>query len=75
MDEEFIKERLIFCEYGESFDLGIDFKIIEEILVLEKFIDQVIGQEYVVEVIKMVVNQRRYVFFIGEFGIGKLMFG
>ncbi|AMQ19221.1 ATP-dependent protease LonB [Thermococcus peptonophilus] len=75
MDDESTKERLVPREYGESLDLGIDFKTTEEIPVPERLIDQVIGQEHAVEVIKTAANQRRHVLLIGEPGTGKSMLG
>ena len=61
--------------YGEDLDLGIDFKTTEEIKVPEKLIDQVIGQDHAVEVIKTAAQQRRNVLLIGEPGTGKSMLG
>ncbi len=61
--------------YGETLDLGLDFKTTEDIEVPEKLIDQVIGQEHAVEVIKTAANQKRHVLLIGEPGTGKSMLG
>ncbi len=61
--------------YGEVVDLGVDFKTTEEIKVPEKLIDQVIGQEHAVEVIRTAANQKRHVLLIGEPGTGKSMLG
>ncbi len=58
-----------------TLDLGIDFKTTEEIKVPERLIDQVIGQEHAVEVIKTAARQRRHVLLIGEPGTGKSMLG
>ncbi|WP_010480140.1 ATP-dependent protease LonB [Thermococcus zilligii] len=60
---------------GESLDLGLEFSTTEEIKVPEKLIDQVIGQEHAVEVIKTAAGQKRHVLLIGEPGTGKSMLG
>jgi len=52
-----------------------DFKTTEEIAVPKKTIDQVIGQEKAVEIIKKAAKQRRHVLLIGEPGTGKSMLG
>ncbi len=52
---------------------GIDFKSTEEIEVPEKLIDQVIGQEHAVEVVKKAATQRRHVMMLGTPGTGKSM--
>ncbi len=62
-------------EYGEKLELGIEFESTEEIQVPEKLIDQVIGQEHAVEIIKTAANQKRHVLLIGEPGTGKSMLG
>ncbi len=63
-------------EYGENLELGgVEFNTTEEIHVPEKLIDQVIGQEHAVEVIKTAANQKRHVLLIGEPGTGKSMLG
>ncbi|AFL94366.1 putative ATP-dependent protease Lon [Thermococcus cleftensis] len=74
-DEEKVKEALAPREYGESLELGVEFSTTEEIKVPEKLIDQVIGQEHAVEVIKTAANQKRHVLLIGEPGTGKSMLG
>ncbi|USH00533.1 ATP-dependent protease LonB [Thermococcus argininiproducens] len=61
--------------YGEELDLGLEFQTTEEITVPEKLIDQVIGQEHAVEVIKTAAKQKRHVLLIGEPGTGKSMLG
>ncbi len=61
--------------HGDDLDIGIDFKTTEEIKVPERLIDQVIGQEHAVEVIKTAAQQRRNVLLIGEPGTGKSMLG
>ncbi|NJD99355.1 ATP-dependent protease LonB [Thermococcus sp. LS1] len=74
-DEKIKREALAPREYGESLELGIEFTTTEEIEVPEKLIDQVIGQEHAVEVIKTAANQKRHVLLIGEPGTGKSMLG
>ncbi len=61
--------------YGEKLELGVDFQTTEEVHVPEKLIDQVIGQEHAVEVIKTAAKQKRHVLLIGEPGTGKSMLG
>lgn len=53
---------------------GFQIEMIDEIFVLDCFVDQVIGQEYVCDVIMKVVKQCCYVMMIGFLGMGKLMF-
>lgn len=53
----------------------MNFKTTEEISVPEKTIEQVIGQEEAVEVMKKSAQQRRHVLLIGEPGTGKSMLG
>jgi len=60
---------------GGALELGVDFETTEEIKVPERLIDQVIGQEHAVEVIKTAAGQRRHVLLIGEPGTGKSMLG
>ncbi|NJE84540.1 ATP-dependent protease LonB [Thermococcus sp. CX2] len=74
-DENVKKEVLTPKEYGERLELGIEFNTTEEIKVPEKLIDQVIGQEHAVEVIKTAATQKRHVLLIGEPGTGKSMLG
>lgn len=50
-----------------------DFKTTADIGVPERLIDQVIGQEHAVEVIKKAAEQRRHVMLIGDPGTGKSM--
>ncbi len=53
----------------------MEFKTTEEIKVPEKLIEQVIGQDHAVEVIKKAAKQKRNVLLIGEPGTGKSMLG
>ncbi len=62
-------------ENEERFELGVEFQTTEDIKVPEKLIDQVIGQEHAVEVIKTAAGQKRHVLLIGEPGTGKSMLG
>lgn len=54
---------------------NLKFKTTAEISVSKKIIDQVIGQEEAIEVIKKASVQRRHVVLIGEPGTGKSMLG
>ncbi len=51
----------------------MDFKTTEEIPVPERLIDQVIGQERAVEIVKQAAKQRRHVLLLGPPGTGKSM--
>lgn len=53
----------------------IDFKDTSSITVPENLIDQVIGQDEAVEVIRKAARQRRHVMLIGSPGTGKSMLG
>ena len=55
--------------------LDIDFNDTSEISVPPRLIDQVIGQDEAVEIIKKAALQRRHVLLIGEPGTGKSMLG
>jgi len=55
--------------------IPFDYKDTSEIKVPEDLIDQVIGQEGAVEIIKKAATQRRHVLLIGEPGTGKSMLG
>ncbi len=50
-----------------------NFKTTEEIPVPERLIDQIIGQDKAVEIIKLAAKQRRHVLMIGSPGTGKSM--
>ncbi len=51
------------------------FKSTKEIKVEKKIIDQIIGQDDAVEIMKKAASQRRHVLLIGEPGTGKSMLG
>jgi len=53
----------------------MDYKTTKDIQVEKKIVDQVIGQEDAVEIIKKAARQRRHVLLIGEPGTGKSMLG
>ena len=53
----------------------LNFKSTAELKVPQKIVDQVIGQEAAVEVIKKASQQRRHVLLIGEPGTGKSLTG
>ncbi|KYK38707.1 MAG: ATP-dependent protease LonB [Theionarchaea archaeon] len=56
-------------------DLGVDFETTETVDTPDLLIDQVIGQEHAVELIKIAARQRRNVLLIGDPGNGKSMLG
>ena len=53
----------------------LKFKTTKNIKIPIKLIDQVIGQDQAINIIKKVANQRRHVLLIGEPGTGKSMIG
>lgn len=55
--------------------MALKFKTTKDITVPKKIIDQVIGQDDAVKVIKKAALQRRHVLLIGEPGTGKSMLG
>ncbi len=59
----------------QEYDLNklFTFKTTEEIKVPERLVDQVIGQDDAVDIIKKAARQRRHVLLIGEPGTGKSM--
>ncbi|HMB44399.1 MAG TPA: ATP-dependent protease LonB [Candidatus Methanoperedens sp.] len=52
---------------------GLDISSTKDIEVPKKMIDQVIGQEHAVEVVRKAANQRRHVMMLGTPGTGKSM--
>ncbi len=54
---------------------GLKFNTTADIEVPKKLIDQVIGQEEAVEIVKKAAKQRRHILLIGEPGTGKSMLG
>ncbi len=52
-----------------------DFRTTADLKVAERIVDQVVGQESAVEVIRKAAQQRRHVLLIGEPGTGKSMLG
>ena len=65
------REEKIECD--EDLLAGIEVQTTEEVEVPNLLVDQVIGQEHAVEVIKKAAKQRRHVLLIGTPGTGKSM--
>jgi Lon-like ATP-dependent protease len=55
--------------------MALEYKTTKDINVTKKLIDQVVGQEDAVKVMKKAALQRRHVLLIGEPGTGKSMLG
>ena len=55
--------------------LDIQFRSTEEVSIPPRLVDQVIGQDHAVEVIKKAATQRRHVMMLGEPGTGKSLLG
>src|SRR3989344_726476 len=53
----------------------INFKSTAEIKIPKKMVDQVVGQEESIALIKKVAKQRRHILLIGEPGTGKSLIG
>ncbi|MBR4285430.1 MAG: ATP-dependent protease LonB [Methanocorpusculum sp.] len=67
-----IKEHYASDEYADLFG-GVRFDTTADIPIPASLIDQVIGQEHAVDVIKKAATQRRHVMMIGSPGTGKSM--
>ncbi|NHJ00672.1 MAG: ATP-dependent protease LonB [Candidatus Heimdallarchaeota archaeon] len=59
----------------KAIDVDMEFETTQEIPIPSRLIDQVIGQEEAVEIIKKAAIQRRNVLLIGDPGTGKSMLG
>jgi ATP-dependent Lon protease len=73
--EDMRAEKLTSEDESKELLGDIEFKDTSGITVPESLIDQVIGQEEAVEVIKKAARQRRHVMLIGSPGTGKSMLG
>jgi len=73
--EEMRAEKLTVEDESNELLGDIDFNDTSSITVPESLIDQVIGQDEAVEVIKKAARQRRHVMLIGSPGTGKSMLG
>ena len=67
-----VKEHYASDEYSDLFG-GVRFDTTADIPIPASLIDQVIGQEHAVDVIKKAATQRRHVMMIGSPGTGKSM--
>ncbi|MBQ1180231.1 MAG: ATP-dependent protease LonB [Methanocorpusculum sp.] len=67
-----VKEHYASDEYADLFG-GVRFDTTADIPIPTSLIDQVIGQEHAVDVIKKAATQRRHVMMIGSPGTGKSM--
>ncbi len=74
-NNELMAEKMTSEEESKELLGDIDFKDTSSITVPESLIDQVIGQDEAVEVIKKAARQRRHVMLIGSPGTGKSMLG
>lgn len=70
------KNESVFVEYmAKKKSRDFTFKSTEDIEVSSSILDQVVGQEEAVNIIKKASQQRRHVLLIGEPGTGKSMLG
>jgi Lon-like ATP-dependent protease len=60
---------------NELIEMDMDFETTQEIPIPSRLIDQVIGQDEPVEIVKKAAIQRRNVLLIGDPGTGKSMLG
>lgn len=74
-NNELMAEKMTSEEESKELLGDIEFKDTSSITVPESLIDQVIGQDEAVEVIKKAAHQRRHVMLIGSPGTGKSMLG
>ena len=68
-----VKEHYASDDYDAELFGGVRFDTTADIPIPESLIDQVIGQEHAVDVIKKAATQRRHVMMIGSPGTGKSM--
>jgi len=55
--------------------MGLNYKTTKDLSIKKNIVDQVIGQDHAVQIVKKAAKQRRHVFLIGEPGTGKSMLG
>ncbi|MBQ3570748.1 MAG: ATP-dependent protease LonB [Methanocorpusculum sp.] len=72
-EETPVKEHYASDDYDAELFGGVRFDTTSDIPIPESLIDQVIGQEHAVDVIKKAATQRRHVMMIGSPGTGKSM--
>ena len=72
-EEPPVKEHYASDDYDAELFGGVRFDTTADIPIPESLIDQVIGQEHAVDVIKKAATQRRHVMMIGSPGTGKSM--
>lgn len=72
-EETPVKEHYASDDYDAELFGGVRFDTTADIPIPESLIDQVIGQEHAVDVIKKAATQRRHVMMIGSPGTGKSM--
>lgn len=72
-EQEKVKAEKDIGNNKQSLDEIIDIETSADVKVPEKLIDQVIGQDKAVEIVKKAAKQRRHILLIGEPGTGKSM--